>query len=227
MIILQQTSALAYTTGLLATANIPDVQPNPVASHRATADVVFYSWWRNDGYAKLPAISGFSVEVADDCRLIAAIAHLDRAEVEARLRGDHRPYLARLDGTPIAYGWSARNSASIGELGLEFAVPAGNRYLWDFATLPAWRGLGIYPRLLQAILAREAGEAQRFWIGHVRENRASGRGIVKAGFGTIGVTDRGHAQALRFVANGSIERAHACAALLGLRMKRSRFARAM
>src|SRR5262249_35635739 len=60
-----------------------------------------------------------------------------------------------------------------------------------------WRGLGIYPRLLQAILAREAGEAQRFWIGHVRENRASGRGIVKAGFGTIGATDRGHAQALR------------------------------
>jgi GNAT superfamily N-acetyltransferase len=54
--------------------------------------------------------------------------------------------------------------------------------LWDFATLPAWRGRGIYPRLLQAVLAAEQGVAQRFWIGHTAENAASQHGIVKAGF---------------------------------------------
>jgi glycosyltransferase involved in cell wall biosynthesis len=72
--------------------------------------------------------------------------------------------------------------ASIGELGLEFAIPAGNRYLWDFATLPAWRGIRIYPRLLHVIVNRESIEAERFWIGHVDGNSASGRGIVKAGY---------------------------------------------
>jgi hypothetical protein len=90
-------------------------------------------------------------------------------------------------------------------------VPEANRYLWGFVTLPSWRGRGIYPRLLQAILLQEAGDAERFWIVHQLANTASARGIAKAGFhlagklyflreGGIGVTpvgapDRGSAGA--------------------------------
>jgi GNAT superfamily N-acetyltransferase len=172
-------------------------------------------------------LPGLSVEIAGDYQLMAQMAGLNLAEVVGRVRGGHRPYLARLGGAPVAYGWSALSSASIGELGLEFAIPAGNRYLWDFATLPAWRGRGIYPRLLQAILAHEALEAERFWIGHVRGNEASRRGIAKAGFAEVGATSQRLGRQLGFVASGPFERAQACAALLGLGASRSTFVRSV
>ncbi|HEX8830856.1 MAG TPA: hypothetical protein VF705_06810, partial [Longimicrobium sp.] len=75
--------------------------------------------------------------------------------------------------------------ADIGELGSSFAIPAGERYLWNFVTLAAHRGLGIYPRLLDAIVRAESGEAERFWIAYAPENHASGAGIRKAGFATV------------------------------------------
>ena len=71
-------------------------------------------------------------------------------------------------------------------MNLAFSVPIGNRYLWDFATLPSWRGCGIYPALLRAILEDERPQAARFWIGHADSNHASGRGIAKAGFQRLG-----------------------------------------
>jgi hypothetical protein len=82
---------------------------------------------------------------------------------------------------PVAYGWSAHRSAVIGELGITLRLSDGERYLWDFVTLPEWRGRGIYAGMLQAIPAQEA-DAHRFWIGHDFDNRASARGILKAGF---------------------------------------------
>jgi GNAT superfamily N-acetyltransferase len=69
----------------------------------------------------------------------------------------------------------------IGELGIKLQLASGERYLWDFVTLPDFRGQGIYAGMLQAILATEA-DAQRFWIGHDFGNVASARGILKAGF---------------------------------------------
>jgi len=74
---------------------------------------------------------------------------------------------------------------SVNELRLRFAIPAGERYLWNFVTLPSHRGLGIYPRLLNAIVSAESTESDRFWIAYAPENRASGSGIRKAGFVTV------------------------------------------
>jgi hypothetical protein len=99
---------------------------------------------------------------------------------------------------------------------VSLVLPRGDRYLWDFATLPAWRGRGLYPHLLQGIIAAEAAEAARLWIIHAPENRASCRGIVKAGFAPVGE--------LSFRADGSAgfrphdrpERARVGAALLGV-----------
>jgi hypothetical protein len=214
-----------YTLGAPAMADRRGAQFVPAPVAKATADVVFYSWWRLDPYAHLAHLPGFDVEIAEDYRLVAELARLDLAEILARVRAGHRPYIARLSGAPVAYGWSAANRASIGELGLEFAIPARNRYLWDFATLPAWRGIGIYPRLLQVILSRESIEAERFWIGHVYGNSASGRGIVKAGFGEAGATGCRDGRALTFAATGPASRARACANLLGLGMSLSRSVR--
>jgi GNAT superfamily N-acetyltransferase len=194
----------------------PGAQLNAVAAALAKPEIVFSAWWRSDPATEMAPLIGFEAQLASDYQLVAQLARLDLGEVLARVDGGHRPYIARLGGAPVAYGWAANRSASIGELGLDFAIPAGNCYLWDFATLPAWRGLGIYPRLLQAILAREAAQADRFWIGHVRENSASGRGILRAGFRVAGATYYSDGRAMTFAAAVASEQAAACAALLGL-----------
>jgi GNAT superfamily N-acetyltransferase len=143
------------------------------------------TWWRDDALPLLTPLPGFDVTVGKDADAIARLASLTRHEAAARLDAGHRNYMASVDGVPAAYGWVATVSASIGELDIAFGVPDHDRYLWDFATLPAWRGLGIYPRLLQVILAREGTDAERFWIVHAPENAASASGIAKAGFTAV------------------------------------------
>lgn len=176
-----------------------------------------YTWWRGDPLVGLPALPGLAIELAHELDLLAEVSGLSPSEIQARVDASHRPYLARLDETPVAYGWMATRSASIGALGISFRVPPGNRYLWDFVTLPGWRGKGIYPRLLQAILRRE-GEADRFWIGHDAPNVASARGILRAGFTRVGEIYWLPNGSLAMAAVGSLERARAGAALLGIRL---------
>lgn len=99
-----------------------------------------------------------------------------------RFADGHRAYVAFRAGEPAAWGWSATRTARIGELESTFAIPTGERYLWNFVTHPAHRGLGVYPRLLDAITRSELIEASRFWVAYAPENHASGAGIRKAGF---------------------------------------------
>jgi GNAT superfamily N-acetyltransferase len=141
-----------------------------------------YTWWHGDPLPCLPSLAGLRMLPTTDAALIAGLAQLSQAEVTERMRQANQAYVAYMETEPAAYGWSAAQTGAIYELGFNFKIPSGNRYLWDFATLPAWRGRGIYPRLLQAILASEGSAADRFWIGHTGENEASQRGIIKAGF---------------------------------------------
>lgn len=175
----------------------------------------FYTWWRGDPVPDLPPLPGFAATPTDDARFLSRRFQFDEREFEERIRNGHVPYVAFLKGEPVAFGWSARSRASIGELGIEFGMPEGNRYLWDFVTLPAWRGRGIYPRLLQEILKAESRKAGRFWIGHEPENRASGRGIAKAGFQVVGEVWVRDGSPI-FVARNRRERAAAAASLLQL-----------
>src|SRR5438552_19101239 len=103
---------------------------------------------------------------------------MSEAQAQAQLLGGHRPYLAELDGNAAALGWCALCQFGIGELGLRRPLPRGDAYLWDFRTMRAWRGRGIYPRLLQHILRDSSVPAERFWIGHDLDNTASERGIL-------------------------------------------------
>ena len=144
------------------------------------------TWWHGDAPPALPPLPGFRAAATDDVALVARLNALDEGEVRARLAGHHRPYVAALGGEPVAYGWIAGAGATIGELGVSFTLPRGDRYLWDFATLPAWRGRGTYPHLLRAIVAAESPPAARHWIIHAPENPASARGITKAGFAPVG-----------------------------------------
>jgi GNAT superfamily N-acetyltransferase len=140
------------------------------------------TWWRGDSVPALTPLQNFYAGPTKDAELLARLANLELAEVQTRLAAGHRPYVAWLDREAVAYGWVATHTAYVGELELTITLPPANCYLWDFATLPQWRGRGIYPRLLQAILARESALSDRFWIIAASENRASSAGIAKAGF---------------------------------------------
>ena len=189
------------------------VKPNSLPTELAG---LLWTWWWGDALPSLPKLQDLSVSVVDDLDLLSRLCGLDVPEIEVRLRTAHQPYAAWIGDVPVAYGWSASGPTNFGSPPVSFVVSPGNRYLKGFATLPAWRGQGIYPRLLQAIMAHECGDAERFWTLHRRDNAASARGIEKAGF--VNVAE------IHFLAEGRLgivppknrDRALAGAQLLGL-----------
>jgi GNAT superfamily N-acetyltransferase len=137
---------------------------------------------RSDPTPMLAPLAGLVVRRTEDASLMAGLQRRADTDMEARFAAGHGAYVAWLHDEPAAFGWSATRSAEIGELRATFPIPATERYLWNFVTLPAFRGLGVYPRLLDAIVRTESREASRFWVGYAPENHASGAGIRKAGF---------------------------------------------
>lgn len=130
----------------------------------------------------LAPLAGLVVTQETNPAVLALIQDRPVEAIAARFADGHRAYVAWLDNVPAAFGWIATRSASIGEFGMRFTLPQGERYLWNFVTLPSHRGLGIYPRLLDAIVQREAVGIERFWVAYAPENHASGSGIRNAGF---------------------------------------------
>lgn len=146
----------------------------------------FATFWTEDTLTPIASLPGFTAGPAHDWDELAEINRLTHAEVMSRLMNGHRPYVARMHGEPVAYGWLATSKISIGELDINVELSPDDRYLWDFATLPNWQGRGLYPRLLQSILEQEILNAKRFWIIHAPENLPSGAGMSKAGFEFVG-----------------------------------------
>jgi GNAT superfamily N-acetyltransferase len=146
----------------------------------------FATFWIEDTFRPIAPLPEFTAGPASAWDELAEINHISPAEVIDRLNDGHRPYVARMDGQPVAYGWLATSKVSIGELDINVELPSEDRYLWDFATLPDWQGRGLYPRLLQSILEQEIQNAKRFWIIHAPENLPSGAGMSKAGFEFVG-----------------------------------------
>lgn len=178
--------------------------------------MALFTWWRGDPLPPQRELDGFHAGASDDVQFLAPLTGLDVTDVRRRLLSHHRPYVASLGGVPVAYGWVALAGADIGELDVQFTLPQGDRYLWDFKTLPAWRGRGIYPRLLQAILHTEARDAARFWIIHAPENGASQAGIEKAGFRIAGELSFQRNQGAGLLPGDLPARAQGGAALLGV-----------
>jgi ribosomal protein S18 acetylase RimI-like enzyme len=159
---------------------------------------------RHDAAPELAPLPGLVVRPETDAGDMAALQGRTEEEMAARFADGHRAYVAWGQGAPAAWGWVATRSARIGELDAAFAVPSGERYLWNFVTLKSHRGLGIYPRLLDAIVRAESAEAERFWVAYAPENHASGAGIRKAGFATVAELsfDAAGRPALRATAHG-------------------------
>ncbi|HET8523371.1 MAG TPA: GNAT family N-acetyltransferase [Thermomicrobiales bacterium] len=178
---------------------------------------LFYAWWRGDPLPALPSIPDLNLEPVVSERLLADMTGLDIEEIQARIGRGHQPWLASLGSDPVGYGWMATRRADIGELGITLHLPPGNRYLWNFVTEPDWRGRGIYPQLIQAMIAGDTA-ASRFWIGHDVDNFASARGIIRAGFQSTGTLYRRTDGDFVLLTEGPVDRAAAAAALLDVPM---------
>jgi len=172
------------------------------------------TWWASDPLVDLTPLSGFHVRLAADDAQLAIINRITVADVEQRRHAGHLPYVGYIGETAVTYGWVATREASIGELNLVFPIAVDSRYLWDFATSPAWQGRGLYPRLLQGIVQAEL--AERFWIIHAPENLPSGAGMQKAGFQAVGQLSFQRDNSLGLIPFEQPERARIGAALLGV-----------
>jgi len=174
------------------------------------------TWWTADPLPESTTIPGFRVTTTIGAVELATLNGISVDEVAARRSAGHRAYVGFIDGTPVTYGWLATREGDIGELGLRFDLPPGDRYLWDFATLPEWQGRGLYPQLLRAILAAESADADRFWIIHAPENLPSGAGMQKAGFTSIGRLSFDAGGRVALTTTGPADRAQAGAVVLGV-----------
>lgn len=145
-----------------------------------------YTFSKSNALPSINTPSAMRVEECTDTDLLAKMGTTTGEDVIKRLANDHVAFVAYINEQPAAFGWIARGKARIGELNHELILPVGNRYLWNFRTMEAYRGLGIYPALLQSIIRFEEEKADRFWVIHAPENTASLKGILKAGFQYVG-----------------------------------------
>ena len=175
----------------------------------------FHAWWRGDPVPTLPRLPGLAIAATTDLPLLGELSGVAAHELKARMERGHAPWLAHIAGEPVGWGWCATREFSIGELGIARSLPPGNRYLWDCFTVPSWRGQGIYPRLLQAMLDHEP-DVERFWVGHDLDNLASARGIAKAGFGEVGLLYHRQDGGFILVPSGPLERAVAASDLFAV-----------
>jgi hypothetical protein len=108
---------------------------------------------------------------------------LTLSEITRRLESGRQCYVAWVDGQIAAYGWVSFIEEDIGELNLRMKLLPGESYIWDCATLPAFREKLLYSALLTYILGElREQDICRAWIGADLENLASQKGIARAGF---------------------------------------------
>jgi GNAT superfamily N-acetyltransferase len=179
----------------------------------------FATWWRGDPLPELPPVPSLSARRVTRWDEARRVTGLTEDRVVRRFEEGHRPYAALLGDEPVAYGWAAKVAGGIDELNFSFTLSSGNCYLWDFVTRSAWRGRGIYPQLLQAIL-RQEDAVNRFWIGYEARNAASARGIAKAGFEVVGDLNVVDGRVTSFLVFEDGERARAAGDLFALPLRR-------
>ncbi len=118
--------------------------------------------------------------------LSQAMALTDASEIHRRFARGCRCYMGKTEHEIVTYGWVTFDEEHIGEIDLHIRMQTGEAYIWDCATLPAYRGLRLYPALLAYILKVLAEEGlRRIWIGTDEDNVASQKGMALAGFRPI------------------------------------------
>ncbi len=124
----------------------------------------------------------------DAAARLAASRGQDPAEYRARLTAGHQViYAIGADGDFRSWGWITAPTDgprdSPWEFGIRLRVMPGTGFLWDYFTMPAYRGRGLYKALL-----RHSAEqcfvrgAMQVWIYADVTNSASRHAIAHADF---------------------------------------------
>ncbi|HET9134445.1 MAG TPA: GNAT family N-acetyltransferase [Gemmatimonadales bacterium] len=137
---------------------------------------------QTDAAPALAPLPGLAFGASRDAEDYAAIRGRPLDDLATRLDAGHEPWVAYVDGVPAAFGWVATRSATLGELDLSVLLPRDAQYLWNFVTAPGFRGRGLYPRLLDAIVRAAPWEVTHSWVAFAPENHASAKGVATAGF---------------------------------------------
>jgi GNAT superfamily N-acetyltransferase len=146
--------------------------------------------WLSDAVRGLPQVRSSKADTVfgevsanDWLALQSAMGYPDPEPIRRRFQTGRRCHCLRAAGHIVAYGWATRGAEWVGELEREFRLGDDEVYIWDCATLPAWRGQRCYTVLLNQMLRQFHQEgAARIWIGASRQNRPSIQGIMRAGF---------------------------------------------
>lgn len=100
-----------------------------------------------------------------------------------RFEAGGRCFAFWVDNQIACYCWVAQGREWIGEMEIHFQIGAGERYIWDCFTRPAFRRQGLYSALLAHMVRELQREGvARLWIGSNLENRPSLKGFERAGF---------------------------------------------
>lgn len=115
--------------------------------------------------------------------LVSPNVSITLSEITKRLESGRQCYAAWVGGQVAAYGWVSFEEEDIGELNLRIKLLPGEAYIWDCATLPAFREKLLYSALLTYILSElRVQNLCRAWIGADLNNLPSQKGIARAGF---------------------------------------------
>ena len=115
--------------------------------------------------------------------LVSTMDRDDSAEILKRIETGRRCYTAWVGDQLVSYGWVSLDEEHIGELNLHIKLLPGEVYIWDCATIPAFRRNRLYCALLSYMIGELRTEGFcRAWIGADMDNLPSQQGIARAGF---------------------------------------------
>jgi GNAT superfamily N-acetyltransferase len=133
-----------------------------------------------------PEVNFHRIGAEEAGALAEAMGFESATSVRERFSDGRRCYVSRIEGAIAGYGWVSFEEEWISELGMSLRLEPGDAYIWDCATLPTYRGQGLYPALLTYILSSLwAKGLHRVWIGADTDSVASQKGIARAGFHPI------------------------------------------
>ncbi len=141
------------------------------------------------GAEPLPTVAapGIAVDLSelstDGVAAMAAATDRPQHLILERLDPRRRCFAAWHGAEIAAYCWISLQQEYVGEMESILDIQPGEAYIWDCATLPAYRRKGLYTALLAFMLGRLADEGlHRIWIGADLENQPSLRAFERAGF---------------------------------------------
>ncbi len=107
----------------------------------------------------------------------------DQALAEERFDRGEICFVALHQGEVVSYCWLSQGEVGIEEVDLAVQPQPDEVYLYNAMTLKPWRGQGLYTALLGEIVSYARGQGlSRALIFASSTNRASQRGVIKAGF---------------------------------------------